>query len=146
VVDLAAAYLGAVLLHALVVELMRRPRPPAPQALVHAPGWGYPSGHTTQAVAAWRMLLVLLARGRGPGTRALLILGVTAIVLLVGSSRIYLGAHWLTDVLGGAALGGGWLAVLPALRQFSAAQRNDSHTAVGSRDAGERVDQSSRGT
>lgn len=110
-VALWAAYLGAVGLYELVKMLVARPRPPAVDDLVHATGAAFPSGHTTQALAAWGILALLLLRTRPRWTRWLLT-SATLLVLLVGASRIYLGAHWLTDVLGGLALGGAWLAVL----------------------------------
>jgi undecaprenyl-diphosphatase len=41
-------------------------------------------------------------------------IAVAVVVLAVGTSRIYLGAHWFTDVLGGYALGAAWVSLLTA--------------------------------
>jgi undecaprenyl-diphosphatase len=111
-----AALLGAVALYTLAKPLVHRPRPPATDLIGHVTGSAYPSGHATQAIAAWGMLAVVLAAGRSPRARVLLLSAATVVVLLVGASRVYLGAHWLTDVLAGYALGATWLALLIALR------------------------------
>ncbi|MER5388444.1 phosphatase PAP2 family protein [Saccharopolyspora sp. NPDC002686] len=105
------AFLGAVGLYELVKVLVGRPRPPAVDDLVHATGPSFPSGHMTQAVVAWGVLAFVLLRDR-PRRARWLVPGAALLALVVGASRIYLGAHWLTDVLGGLALGGVWLAVL----------------------------------
>ncbi|MGC9669887.1 bifunctional DedA family/phosphatase PAP2 family protein [Planosporangium sp. 12N6] len=110
-----AAYLGAVVLYQTAKYLVARPRPAPADMIGHAGGAAYPSGHTTQAVATWGMLAIVLLAGRSRQGRACLLSAVAAVVLLVGASRIYLGAHWLTDVLGGYALGGAWLALILAL-------------------------------
>jgi undecaprenyl-diphosphatase len=65
-------------------------------------------------MAFFAMLLVLACFAR----RARLRLSATAavaVVFVVGASRIYLGAHWFTDVLGGYALGGAWVSLLTAV-------------------------------
>jgi membrane-associated phospholipid phosphatase len=71
--------------------------------------FGFPSGHSS-AVATFGAF-VLLTYGR----RAVWVL---ALVLLGGLSRVYVGAHWVSDVIGGWALGGsiGWAAHAAALR------------------------------
>jgi len=111
------AYLGAVALYALAKPLIHRPRPPAGDLIGAASGPSYPSGHAIQALAAWGILALLAGAGRSPRLRAGLLATAAIIVLLVGASRIYLGAHWLTDVLAGYTLGAAWLAVVSALRR-----------------------------
>ncbi len=111
-----AAYLGAVALYVLAKPLVHRPRPPAADLIGQASGPSYPSGHATQAIAAWGVLAIVALAGRTPRARVGLLAAAAAVALLVGASRIYLGAHWLTDVLAGYALGATWLALLLALR------------------------------
>jgi undecaprenyl-diphosphatase len=84
-------------------DAVERARPPG--ALVETLGLSYPSGHAAYSVA-W--LAVALALGRVVPRlrhRAGLLIPALAVTLFVGSSRVYLGAHYLTDVLGGWGLG-----------------------------------------
>jgi membrane-associated phospholipid phosphatase len=111
-----ATYLGAVALYALSKPLVARARPPAADLIGHASGPSFPSGHAAQALAAWGVLAVVLTAGRSRRTRIAAMAVAALVVLVVGTSRVYLGAHWLTDVLAGYALTGSWLAVLIALR------------------------------
>ena len=107
---LASSLAGAWALSNIVKALTHRPRPPAAQAIGHWTGSAFPSGHATSATAVYGMLAALLAattprwgRKVTAWTAAVLVVG------LIGLSRLYLGAHWLTDVLGGIALGAAWL-------------------------------------
>lgn len=110
------AFAGAVALYDTAKAVIGRARPPAGDRLVHVISSAYPSGHTTQSIATWGMLAVVLAVGRSRRTRLMIIVAAAVLVLFIGVSRVYLGAHWLTDVLGGYALGGAWLALVLALR------------------------------
>lgn len=110
-----AALGGAVILYDTLKLAFGRARPPVDQMVVHTGGYAYPSGHSTQAMAAWGMLAVVAVSGVPGRAARVLMLGLTgAVILLVGVSRIYLGAHWLTDVLAGFAVGAAWLALLTA--------------------------------
>ncbi len=69
----------------------------------------FPSGHSMGSLVGYGMLgyvIILLVRGRARRVAAVSVLLV--LVLLIGFSRIYLRAHWFTDVLGGFALGTFW--------------------------------------
>ena len=58
------------------------------------------------------MLAVALGAGLSIRRRAILWSAAALVALIAGASRIYLGAHWLTDVLAGYALGAAWVALV----------------------------------
>jgi undecaprenyl-diphosphatase len=95
-----------------VKAVLARPRPTADLARIEAviSGYSFPSGHVAGYVVLYGFLFYLawslMKRG---WVRTLILLGSGAMVALVGVSRIYLGQHWASDVLGGYGLGFGWL-------------------------------------
>jgi membrane protein DedA with SNARE-associated domain/membrane-associated phospholipid phosphatase len=116
VFDIAVVYGTAVLLHAVVGQVVHRPRPPEAAWLVSAHGWSYPSGHTTQAVAAWGILALLVVGNASRRNRFVAGAAAAIIAILVAASRVYLGVHWATDVLGGAAMATAVLALWSGYR------------------------------
>jgi membrane-associated phospholipid phosphatase len=93
-----------------VMSLIARPRPPHSDWDAHASGWSFPSGHTTTA-ALTAGLVILAICVRAPRGRTLLCLAVGGWGTLVGVTRVYLGVHWFTDVVGGWLFAVGWLGV-----------------------------------
>jgi membrane-associated phospholipid phosphatase len=119
---LLATYVGARAIETVVKVLVRRPRPPAADALGDFSRFAYPSGHATYAMAMYVMLAFLvtcLTSRRHGGLIHRALMPVTALlILLVGISRIYLGAHWTTDVVSGFGLGALWVVVLVATTRW----------------------------
>jgi undecaprenyl-diphosphatase len=74
-------------------------------------GPSFPSGHTTAAAAFYAAAALLLGRRRPRAARALITGGAVAIAVAVAASRVLLDVHWLTDVIGGLALGWAWFAI-----------------------------------
>jgi undecaprenyl-diphosphatase len=93
--------------------LVARPRPPLEDARIVQTGFSFPSGHAALAATFYGTAAYLLARAARRGTLKVLV-GSSAALLVVGIgvSRIYLGAHFPTDVLAGWTLGVFWLAVI----------------------------------
>jgi undecaprenyl-diphosphatase len=109
---LTAAVAGAVGLYHIVKALVGQPRPPGAIWIGHYTGAAFPSGHATQSAAFYAMLAIVLSARLSIRWRAALWSAAALVVLIVGASRIYLGAHWLTDVLAGYALGAAWVAIV----------------------------------
>lgn len=101
---------GAILTSALK-HLFHRPRPVFEHPLIDASGFSFPSGHMMGATLLYGFLAVLavtqVTRWRW---RALAPLLALSLILLIGLSRVYLGAHYLSDVMAAAAAGLAWLA------------------------------------
>jgi undecaprenyl-diphosphatase len=120
---LGASLLGAVLLYDIVKPLVGRARPPTRFDVGYTfSGFAFPSGHATESLAVWGMLALLTAATMRRRRYAPFV-AATLLVAIVGFSRIYLGGHWLSDVLGGYALGGLWLSLLVAVMLARATPR-----------------------
>lgn len=93
-----------------VMSLVARPRPATTEWATHASGWSFPSGHTTtSAIAGGLLVLAVLARAPRGGKPLAALIGCWA--FLVGLTRVYLGVHWLSDVLGGWLFALCWLSL-----------------------------------
>lgn len=110
------ALLAGQSLRTLLVVSLRRARPPAADFAAHAASYAFPSGHTASSAIAAGLLGWGLLRA-WPGARGRVAAALAALVALaVGGTRVYLGVHWPTDVVGGWLFAGFWLsAVLPLL-------------------------------
>lgn len=72
----------------------------------------FPSGHAASSVVLYGFLAVLLARGKSPSVRWSIAALAALLIGLISFSRLYLGAHWLSDVLASLSLGTSWVALL----------------------------------
>jgi membrane-associated phospholipid phosphatase len=107
----AVAVAGEVAIFVTVTLLVDRKRPPVQHLDAAPPTSSFPSGHTAATVALWGALAVLASeRARSALVRGLFVVLAVLLPLLVASARLYRGMHYLSDVLGGALLGGLWLA------------------------------------
>ena len=105
--QLVIVSLGSLIMTAVLKDLFERPRPEPREHRDQFAWASYPSGHAS-CVSRWMLFTIalMLYRERGwrwPFTAA----GMLAVVALY--SRLYLGVHWPTDVLGGLAIGIVWL-------------------------------------
>jgi undecaprenyl-diphosphatase len=103
------------LVNTVLKLIIGRQRPPANLVQVFYPIQtnGFPSGHAMFAI----MLLGLLAyfiyiNMKNHILRTVVLLGLIALILLIGTSRVYLGVHWPSDVIGGYIIGGALLTAL----------------------------------
>lgn len=104
-------------LNTLVKRLIKRPRPTnelvAVARVINEPS--FPSGHVMHYTNFFGMIIYVLATNwRSGRLRNSLIAVCTALIALIGPSRIYLGAHWPSDVVAGYIYGGLWFGGLMA--------------------------------
>jgi undecaprenyl-diphosphatase len=118
---LAASLVGASVLNVLLKAVLHRPRPEIVPHLTASTGASFPSGHAMVAAAVYLTIGLMLAETqKRRAVRVYLMLFFITLVLLIGSSRVYLGVHWPSDVLAGWTIGAAWaLAMFAAKRSFA---------------------------
>lgn len=117
---LVFAWLGSLVSYT-TKRFVRRPRPSGDGIIVQLANLrdsSFPSGHTLHYTAFWGFFAYLcFTEIRGRWLRWLPVSGIGSLIGLVGPSRVYLGHHWLTDVLASYCLGGSYLAALIGLHR-----------------------------
>jgi undecaprenyl-diphosphatase len=108
-----AAVGGSAVLNQLLKFLFARPRPVFEHPLVLETSYSFPSGHAMLSLVVYGMLAYFAVLAlRTWRARTAVVLGSALVVVLIGFSRLYLGVHYLSDVVAGFAAGGVWLSAL----------------------------------
>jgi undecaprenyl-diphosphatase len=109
----AAAALSGWALSGLAKLAVQRPRPHLIPRLMHGGGWfSYPSGHSMLAPIIFGLgIIVWAAPWPSPALRRAALVLAALFALAIGFSRVYLGVHYPSDVLGGLLLGTAWSAL-----------------------------------
>jgi membrane-associated phospholipid phosphatase len=105
------AIIGNALLTRALKALFQRLRPLHDHGFAVAEGWSFPSGHASSAMVVYGMLAYLSIRTVNSAAYLPLALAASAVILIVGGSRIFLQVHFFSDVIAGFCLGAAWLAV-----------------------------------
>jgi len=108
-----AGFMGAGALSYILKIVIQRPRPVGATAFLHGESFSFPSGHALGSLVGYGMLgyvigsnWITTARGRFR-----LVIATAVLVVAIGISRLYLGVHYFSDVVGGYAVGVLWLSV-----------------------------------
>jgi undecaprenyl-diphosphatase len=104
---------GAEIFVWIIKNIIDRPRPPLTNSLVSESTYSFPSGHTFVAIAFYGLLVYFVIQsGRNKFFKIASFIFGLGLIILVGISRIYLGAHWPSDVFASVAVGSAWLTIL----------------------------------
>lgn len=107
------AFVGAEVITFGMKQGFRRERPFFEDPLATASSFSFPSGHALVSLSVYGSIAIVVARHAPSRRAAAAVLGLAAAwVVAIGFSRLYLGVHFLSDVLAGLAAGAAWLALL----------------------------------
>jgi membrane-associated phospholipid phosphatase len=107
----AAALLGSGLLDGALKFAIRRPRPELAANFLSKLSWSFPSGHSMASLVTYGMLAYLVVLALKGRQRLQIAAALSAVILIlsIGFSRLYLGVHYFSDVIGGFTAGALWL-------------------------------------
>lgn len=128
---LIAGLAGGVVLSEGLKAVFERARPPADYQAVETLNASFPSGHALLSTVFYLTVAVMMTRAFPRRRLKAYVLGVgIAFALLVGLTRVYLGAHWASDVLAGWCVGAAWAMALWLASYAVARRQRRRHAAL----------------
>ncbi|MBP2159931.1 MULTISPECIES: phosphatase PAP2 family protein [Asticcacaulis] len=119
------AIAGASAINTAIKAALERPRP-VELYLQGASNWSFPSGHSTVNAVLYGCFAMIIVRECHPSLRLPVMAAATVLIILIGFSRLYLGAHWASDVFGGLVFAAMWLALLSLFYMYRQAEPVDA--------------------
>ncbi len=128
-----AAFAGGAVLDWLLKTIIQRPRPTGAAAFLHGVSFSFPSGHAMGSLIGFGMLAyIVLAYWPATRRHVALVIGLAVVLIVaIGFSRLYLGVHYFSDVVGGYAAGLVWLATCVSGVEVALRERKLSPWQVG---------------
>jgi membrane-associated phospholipid phosphatase len=111
---LAVTAIGSSLLNETIKRVIGRTRPVLDNPIATATGKSFPSGHTQSAIVNWGILLLVFLPAVRRRWRSPVVALVGVVVALIGFSRVALGVHYVSDVVGALIIGSAWLLAMTA--------------------------------
>lgn len=112
-VKFAIAALSSTALYQIMKYIFQKPRPDLALRLIEQGGYSFPSGHSMNCLVSYGILIYLLLKYcENRRLAKILSVGLGLLTILIGFSRVYVGVHYPTDIIGGWSLG---IAVLVAM-------------------------------
>lgn len=103
---------GGAALNIALKAIFHRGRPEYASEFITGTSWSFPSGHAMDSLVGYGLLTYFLLENKRPSWQGYVLIAVTCIVVgFVGFSRIYLGVHYVSDVVAGFLAGAVWLFV-----------------------------------
>lgn len=128
----AGSVAGGVVLNLLLKLSFARARPDLWEALVTERTYSFPSGHAAIGTVFFGGLAAVVFHvTRKTWVRLLALIGSAAMIVLIAGSRVYLGAHWLSDVAAGLLVGLFWVIVAATGTQFFARRSQITSRKIG---------------
>jgi membrane-associated phospholipid phosphatase len=122
------AFVGAQVLSYSLKLAFRRDRPFFTDPLATVSTYSFPSGHATVSIAVYGAVTLVLIRRLTGAARIACVAAAVLLVSLIGFSRLYLGVHFLSDVLAGYSVGLAWLALCVVVLDLHHRRGSHLHT------------------
>ena len=125
---LTVTAIGSSVLNAVLKNVVGRSRPVFDHPVATATGKSFPSGHTQAAVVGYGILVLVFLPATARRWRPVTIAAAAAMVVLIGFSRVALGVHFVSDVVGALIIGSAWLLAMTAAFSIWPQDHGPAHT------------------
>lgn len=117
--------LGSIVFTSFLKSYFERTRPEEIFRLVNVQGYSYPSGHSLSASAVYFTLAILACEAvKNKLGKSILVILFALLIVMIGSSRIYLGVHYFSDVTAGILLGAAWASLFGVVGIYTETIKN----------------------